>query len=507
MSQATLRVQKISGHAGSVPGEDAQREFTVCKLIDTTTCIGCKACEVACMEWNDLPFGETVFDNTYQTMPETRWNYWNLILFNEHEKEDGSLMWLMRKNQCMHCADPGCLAACPADGAIVQYTNGIVDFQQANCIGCGYCITGCPFDIPKMNPKTNRVFKCTLCADRVSESLEPACIKSCPTGCLHFGSKEDMLDTAEKRAKQLRTDYNFPNAGVYDPAGVGGTGVVYVLHDATKPELYGGLAVQSEHSVVCEAVEGSAEVAGKCGDDRRDRRTCRALLAVWAKRARRDDQGTASRSGAVSETEQVVPPGHVLRYNFKERITHWIAAGSYLYLLLSGLAFWSPWLFPWLVAICGGGQVSRMLHPWMGLIFAACVVVMYAMWAAHMNVDENDKVWFKSVGYYVQNEDEKMPPAGRYNAGQKSLFWGFVVCMALLLLSGIVLWYHGIYSVEFALFALHRGIGTRIVGSADHRAFSASHLHGSFRGARRIGFHGSRRCPPELRETVSSELV
>ena len=198
----------MSGHAGSVPGEDTQREPTVCKLIDTTTCIGCKACEVACMEWNDLPFGETVFNNTHQTMPETRWNYWNLILFNEHEKDDGSLMWLMRKNQCMHCAD----------------------FQQANCIGCGYCITGCPFDIPKMNPKTNRVFKCTLCSDRVSEGLEPACIKSCPTGCLHFGTKEDMLDLAGKRAKQLQEHSNFPKAGVYDPQGVGGTGVIYVLH-------------------------------------------------------------------------------------------------------------------------------------------------------------------------------------------------------------------------------------------------------------------------------------
>ncbi len=141
----------------------------------------------------------------------------------------------------MHCAEPGCLAACPADGAIVQYTNGIVDFQQANCIGCGYCITGCPFDIPKMNPKTNRVFKCTLCTDRVSEGLEPACIKSCPTGCLHFGSKDDMKFLAEGRAKQLRDHSNFPNAGVYDPPGVGGTGVIYVLHDATHPELYGGL--------------------------------------------------------------------------------------------------------------------------------------------------------------------------------------------------------------------------------------------------------------------------
>lgn len=241
MSQATLRVQKISGHAGSVPGEGTQREELVCKLVDATTCIGCKACEVACVEWNDIPFSPTTFDNTYQTMPETRWNYWNLILFNEHEREDGSLQWLMRKHQCMHCAEPGCLEACPADGAIVQYTNGVVDFQQEHCIGCGYCIAGCPFNVPKLNSVTKRVYKCTLCTDRVSQGLEPACIKSCPTGCLHFGTKTDMLELAAARTKQLRDHYGFANAGVYDPPGVGGAGVIYVLHDATKPELYGGL--------------------------------------------------------------------------------------------------------------------------------------------------------------------------------------------------------------------------------------------------------------------------
>ncbi len=241
MSQATLRIQKISGHAGSIPGRDTQRDLQVCKLVDTTTCIGCKACEVACVEWNSMPFSPTTFDNTYQTMPDTRWNYWNLILFNEHEREDGSLQWLMRKHQCMHCAEPGCLEACPADGAILQYSNGVVDFQQANCIGCGYCITGCPFNIPKFNSVTKRVYKCSLCTDRVSEGLEPACIKSCPTGCLHFGTKDDMLDLAGQRAKQLKEHFGYANAGVYDPPGVGGTGVIYVLHDATKPELYGGL--------------------------------------------------------------------------------------------------------------------------------------------------------------------------------------------------------------------------------------------------------------------------
>jgi formate dehydrogenase beta subunit len=205
-----------------------------------TTCIGCKACEVACVEWNDHPFRETTFDNTYQTMPSTEWNYWNLIKFAEEVRE-GNLMWLMRKDQCMHCADPGCLRACPADGAIVQYTNGIVDFQQENCIGCGYCISGCPFDIPKFNPKTKKVFKCTLCSDRVGEGLEPACIKACPTGCLHFGTKDDMLALAGTRAQQLIQISGFKNAGVYDPQSIGGTHVIYVLHDITQPELYGGL--------------------------------------------------------------------------------------------------------------------------------------------------------------------------------------------------------------------------------------------------------------------------
>jgi formate dehydrogenase beta subunit len=242
-TEGTLQIKAISGHSGTVPGRGAVRELEVAKLVDVTTCIGCKACEVACVEWNDHPFRETVFDNTYQTMPTTEWNYYNLIKFNEHPRDDGTMMWLMRKDQCMHCADPGCLRACPADGAIVQYTNGIVDFNQDNCIGCQFCVSGCPFNIPKFNAESKKVFKCTLCSDRVGAGLEPACIKACPTGCLHFGTKQEMKELAETRAAQLRNDSMFPwpNAGVYDPQSIGGTHVMYVLHDITKPELYGGL--------------------------------------------------------------------------------------------------------------------------------------------------------------------------------------------------------------------------------------------------------------------------
>jgi Fe-S-cluster-containing dehydrogenase component len=114
--RTTLQIKQMSAHPGPLPGgapgQEAQRNYDVCKLVDTTTCIGCKACEVACVEWNVMPFAATTFDNTYQTMPETRWNFWNLIKFNEHQREDGTIQWLMRKDQCMHCADPGCLRAC-----------------------------------------------------------------------------------------------------------------------------------------------------------------------------------------------------------------------------------------------------------------------------------------------------------------------------------------------------------------------------------------------------------
>ncbi len=235
MAGKTLELTRISATATPPPG--IRETPTVAKFIDTTTCIGCKACEVACQEWNDLPPETTVQTGTYQTLPDTTANFWNLIRFREHEDEAG-LHWLMRKDQCMHCADPGCLKACPAPGAIVQYSNGIVDFQQENCIGCGYCISGCPFDIPKFGRKNRKVFKCTLCVDRVSVGLEPACIKACPTGCLQFGTKPQLLELAERRVAQLKTN-GFAQAAVYDPAGVGGTGVITVLAYGDKPELYG----------------------------------------------------------------------------------------------------------------------------------------------------------------------------------------------------------------------------------------------------------------------------
>jgi formate dehydrogenase iron-sulfur subunit len=208
----------------------------VSKYIDTTTCIGCKACEVACQEWNDIGPVVTHQVGTYQTLPTLHAEYWNLIRFNEREF-DGGIAWLMRKDQCMHCDEPGCLAACPAPGAIVQYANGIVDVNPDLCIGCKYCETGCPFDVPRFSQTTGKMAKCTLCVDRVAVGLEPACIKACPTGCLHFGTKEDMLELAKGRVHQLQ-GLGFAQASVYDPKGVNGTSVVTVLAHGDHPEWY-----------------------------------------------------------------------------------------------------------------------------------------------------------------------------------------------------------------------------------------------------------------------------
>ncbi len=142
----------------------------------------------------------------------------------------------------------------------------------------------------------------------------------------------------------------------------------------------------------------------------------------------------------MSPSGQSVPRGRILRYTLHERLNHWVAAISYIYLLLTGLAFWSPWLF-WIAVILGGAPVSRMLHPWAGLVFFGSVLYMYKLWAPQMRNTAADRAWWKAVRYYSTNQDDKMPPAGRYNAGQKFLFWGFFWSALFLLLSGVVLWF------------------------------------------------------------------
>jgi formate dehydrogenase iron-sulfur subunit len=241
---------------------DVRHDFEVAKLIDVSKCIGCKACQAACLEWNNLREQVGINRGVYDNPHDLTENTWTLMRFTEWENpESGNLEWLIRKDGCMHCADPGCLKACPSPGAIVQYNNGIVDFVSENCIGCGYCVKGCPFNIPRISQADHKAYKCTLCSDRVSVGQAPACAKACPTGAIVFGTKKAMLDHARGRITDLKSR-GFKNAGIYDPPGVGGTHVMYVLHHADKPQLYANLAQNPRISQVVELWKGLTKYAG-----------------------------------------------------------------------------------------------------------------------------------------------------------------------------------------------------------------------------------------------------
>ena len=235
----TMNIVNRSATTSPMPVK-SNPDIAVAKLIDESKCIGCKACQVACMQWNDNrdEIGSTV--GVYDTPADLTTKSWTVMRFNEVERADGGLDWLIRKDGCMHCEDPGCLKACPAPGAIVKYENGIVDFVKDNCIGCGYCVAGCPFNVPRISKDDHKAYKCTLCSDRVAQGEGAACAKSCPTKAIRFGKKKDLVEWANNRVKDLK-ERGYQNAGLYNPQGVGGTHVMYVLRHSDKPEAYNGL--------------------------------------------------------------------------------------------------------------------------------------------------------------------------------------------------------------------------------------------------------------------------
>lgn len=181
------------------------------------------------------------------------------------------------------------------------------------------------------------------------------------------------------------------------------------------------------------------------------------------------------------------PPNQVMvpRYTFAERMNHWIGALAYLYVLITGLAFWSPYLF-WLVAMVGGGPAARFWHPWMGLVFVVSFLWTSKEWHRDMKIDDSDRAWAKAMPDYIQNHDEKLPPAGRFNYGQKLFFWAMLYSVILLLLSGIVLWYtealpFSMRFVRYAAILIHASVALVTIGLfLIHVYMSAILEEGSF---------------------------
>ena len=203
---------------------------------DSTVCIGCKACEVACKEWNGIPHDGFVwrgmsYDNTVSLGHST----WRHVKFVEYER-NGAPAWDFSSDVCKHCEHAGCLDACPT-GSIVRTEFGGVYVQPDVCNGCGYCVVSCPFGVIDRRPTDGRAFKCTFCYDRQKSGLQPACATACPTESIQFGDLGELRARAQERAAVLHAR-GVTDAVVYDPqhTSVGGTHAIFLVRGT--PEAY-----------------------------------------------------------------------------------------------------------------------------------------------------------------------------------------------------------------------------------------------------------------------------
>jgi formate dehydrogenase iron-sulfur subunit len=214
-------------------------------LTDATLCIGCKACEVACKEWNEVPADGMVwsglsYDNT-QSLGASTWRH---VMFLEQPQAAGPQLaettnpfrWVFLSDVCKHCANAGCLEACPT-GAIMRTDVGSVLVQKDVCNGCGYCVVTCPFGVIDRRPEDGRAFKCTFCYDRQKAGLIPACAKACPTQSIQFGELEELQERGKNRVHELR-ERGYHDAKLYDPqeTSVGGIHAMFVI--LGEPENY-----------------------------------------------------------------------------------------------------------------------------------------------------------------------------------------------------------------------------------------------------------------------------
>ena len=214
---------------------------------DTTVCIGCKACEVACKEWNQLPATNggvnTLSGDSYDNTRQLDGEHWRHVKFVEQFSADRTQQarWLMMSDVCKHCAQAACLEVCPT-GAIMRTEFDTVVIQSDTCNGCRDCIPACPFGVIEINPVTHTAQKCTLCYDRLQVGLQPACAQACPTASIQFGTIKDLTQRAQTRVQQLQAQgqkdaylYGVGNDGHTES--IGGLNAFYLLLD--KPQVYG----------------------------------------------------------------------------------------------------------------------------------------------------------------------------------------------------------------------------------------------------------------------------
>jgi formate dehydrogenase iron-sulfur subunit len=194
-------------------------------LVDLTRCTGCRGCQVACKAWNERSVKPTAQQGTYENPPALSSECYTRIRFMESKGADAPV-WDFAKDQCLHCKEPACVTACPV-GALVKTGEGPVSYQFDRCIGCRYCMVACPFEIPKYEWEKTMpwVQKCTFCAERIKDGMEPACVKTCPTGTMFYGEEAEVMAEAKKRLSAGKGKYV---QQIYGEQEVGGTAWTYI---------------------------------------------------------------------------------------------------------------------------------------------------------------------------------------------------------------------------------------------------------------------------------------
>ena len=222
-------------------GYDGEARPRMGFFTDTSICIGCKACEVACKEWNLVPEDGplALTGDSYDNTGALGANSWRHVAFVEQQRQDQEgLRWLMSSDVCKHCSSAACLEVCPT-GALFRTEFGTVVVQADVCNGCGYCVPACPFGVIERRQDDGRVFKCTLCYDRLKDGMQPACASACPTDSIQFGPLEELRERADGRLETL-LEAGVGEARLYlrdETGGVGGAGAFFLLLD--EPEAYG----------------------------------------------------------------------------------------------------------------------------------------------------------------------------------------------------------------------------------------------------------------------------
>lgn len=204
-------------------------------LVDTSRCIACRGCQVACKQWHSLKAEPTTFAGTYENPPDLSAATWRKVEFVEVAGGNGSTRWRFMSDACKHCTDASCLGVCPT-GALFRRPWGAVDLNQQICNGCRYCVAACPFGVVTYNAETGRVNKCILCPDRVEAGLEPACVTTCPTDALTFGDRDQLLARAKERVAELKAK-GVNDAQIYGERELSGLHQIFVLQE--RPGVYG----------------------------------------------------------------------------------------------------------------------------------------------------------------------------------------------------------------------------------------------------------------------------